>query len=367
MKPSEYFSSIRSAAATIFEGMAVTFSHLFREPITIQYPDRLDRPLTEMLPMRYRGLLEVQMDICTGCKRCEKYCPIDCIAIDLEKRDTGGPKKETVMTRFDIDMGKCMYCGLCVEACVAESTGAIRHTREFEAAASTLDGLLFRFIPAGGWDPLYKPPKDDSYIPVGEYGPHAREARERALRDNHSALDKLREAWFKEKAAGKGKKKKAAAGAAKTAAGPDPAKVAEIKVKVDAVKPKAALPDYTAVPGVDAPPEIEKFALLLETLTAQTDCGACHYPTCIDYSRAMASGKDPDPSKCEPGGAEATSDLDVAVALYFGRTLFTVAGGTVSLTGEAASGVTPPAAPPSDGAAPPPAAPPSDGAPPPPG
>ncbi|MBI2893493.1 MAG: 4Fe-4S dicluster domain-containing protein [Deltaproteobacteria bacterium] len=322
MKPREYFASLRNAATTVFEGMAVTASHLFREPITIQYPDRMERPLPEMLPMRYRGLLEVQMDICTGCKRCEKSCPIDCIAIDLEKIDTGGPKKETVTTRFDIDMGKCMYCGLCVEACVAESTGAIRHTREFEAAASTLDGLLFRFIQPGQHFPLYKPPKDDSFIPVGEYGPHAREARERALRDNHAPLEKLREAWHIEHAkAAKEKKKAAAAGATKPAAGPDPAKVAEIKKQVEGVKPgsKAALPEYTAVPGVEAPPVIEKFARLLETLTAQTDCGSCQYPTCIDYSRALASGKDADPSKCEPGGAGATADLDVAVAVFHDR------------------------------------------------
>ena len=81
MKLADYFSSIQRTAKTTLEGMAVTFSHLFREPITIQYPDRMDRPVSEMLPERYRGLLEVQMDICTGCKRCERACPIECIAI----------------------------------------------------------------------------------------------------------------------------------------------------------------------------------------------------------------------------------------------------------------------------------------------
>ena len=193
----QYVKSISHAANTILEGMAVTFSHLFREPITVQYPDKLDRPMSELLPARYRGFLEVQMDICTGCKRCEKSCPIDCIAIDLVKDPVA---KKQAMGRFDIDMGKCMYCGLCVEACKHESTGAIRHTREFEGASASLDHLTFRFIPPGNLVPLYKAPKDLSEVPVGLYGPHAREARERAMRDNPAQLKELRAYWFAERA-----------------------------------------------------------------------------------------------------------------------------------------------------------------------
>ena len=51
-----------------------------------------------------------------------------------------------VMTRFDIDEAKCMYCGLCTEPC---PTGAIAFTREFEAATSDLESLVFKFIPEG--------------------------------------------------------------------------------------------------------------------------------------------------------------------------------------------------------------------------
>lgn len=295
MDLAQYIKSISTATNTILEGMAVTFSHLFREPTTIQYPDKTDRPVSEMLPPRYRGFLEVQMDICTGCKRCERSCPIECIAIDLVKDPA---TKKQAMSRFDIDMGKCMYCGLCVEACKFESTGAIRHTREFEGASPTLDHLTFRFIPEG-LVPLYKAPKDLSEVPLGEYGPHAREARERAMRDNPAVLEELRAIWRKENS---GKKKKSAGGGKKQA-----------KVQIDAGKATKIKGNVTATPKGD----VKKFALLLETLTAQTDCGACGYPTCIEYTTAMAGGADPDPSKCEPGGAEATADIGYAMDVYW--------------------------------------------------
>lgn len=288
MEFGEYIKSISNAANTILEGMAVTFSHLFREPITVQYPERLERPVSEMLPPRYRGFLEVQMDICTGCKRCERACPIECIAIDLEKNPE---TRKQEMTRFDIDMGKCMYCGLCVEACKFESTGAIRHTTEFEGSTTQFGTLTFRFIPEGT-EPLYKAPKDLSEVPLGAYGPCAREARERAMRDNPAMLLELREIWLKEN---KGKKKKGEVGIT-----PEKAKVIKTEVKEKA--PKGAT---------------EAFAILLENLTAQTDCGACGYPTCREYTDAMAEGKDYDPSKCEPGGAEATADLGYAMDVYW--------------------------------------------------
>ena len=75
-----YFRNIKDAALTIGDGLAVTFSHLVRKPFTIQYPDRLPDGVRvqDTLPFRYRGILEVDLEICTACLACERACPIVC-------------------------------------------------------------------------------------------------------------------------------------------------------------------------------------------------------------------------------------------------------------------------------------------------
>jgi formate hydrogenlyase subunit 6/NADH:ubiquinone oxidoreductase subunit I len=147
----EYLRGIGTAVATIFEGMAVTASHLIRKPYTVQYPDRMPVRVQDTLPFRYRGILEVDLEICTGCLACERACPIDCIVIACEK----DPKtKNITISQFDIDIAKCMFCGLCSEPC---PTGAIHHTTEFEGSDYSLESLIRRFVK----EPVvaYKPKK----------------------------------------------------------------------------------------------------------------------------------------------------------------------------------------------------------------
>ena len=155
---SEYVGNIKDAVTSIFEGMAVTASHFMRKPYTVQYPDRMPVRVQDTLPFRYRGILEVDLEICTACLACERACPIDCIVIEAEKDKAAGG---LVMTRFDIDMGKCMYCGLCSEPC---PTGSIHHTPEFEGADYSLESLMRRFVKAPTL--AYKPKKTGEDDPV---------------------------------------------------------------------------------------------------------------------------------------------------------------------------------------------------------
>jgi len=158
----EYLQNIKQTVSTIFEGMAVTASHFVRKPYTVQYPDRMPVRVQDTLPFRYRGILEVDLEICTGCLACERACPIDCIVISARK----DPKTRTMtLSQFDIDIAKCMYCGLCSEPC---PTGSIHHTTEFEGADYSLESLIRRFVkePVEAYKPKKGPETDPRILPI---------------------------------------------------------------------------------------------------------------------------------------------------------------------------------------------------------
>ncbi len=162
----EYFGHITEVVKTFWEGLSVTLSYMLRRPMTIQYPDRVEKRIADTLPARYRGLLEVDVSVCTGCMACERACPIAVIKISTDKDPTN--PKQRVVTQFDIDVSKCMFCGLCVEQC---PTGSIQHTKEFESTMKSIDSLVFRWVPDPEHPaPFYRPVKgqDPPRAPVGE-------------------------------------------------------------------------------------------------------------------------------------------------------------------------------------------------------
>jgi formate hydrogenlyase subunit 6/NADH:ubiquinone oxidoreductase subunit I len=141
----QYFQNIWDGILTILIGMKVTWRHLFTPAVTIQYPD-----VRLQLPDRARNRLYVNMDDCIGCDQCSMACPVDCITIETIKStpdvDLGltsvGTKKRLYVPRFDIDIAKCCYCGLCVPPCPTE---CIKMTDVYEFSEYDRDALIYNF------------------------------------------------------------------------------------------------------------------------------------------------------------------------------------------------------------------------------
>jgi len=105
---------------------------------TVKYPEE-HRPLASRLRTLHRlARREDGTPRCVACMMCETVCPALCIQIVAEEVED--PNIEKRPRSFAIDVGKCVFCGFCVEACPED---AIRmDTGILETASYSRQGMV---------------------------------------------------------------------------------------------------------------------------------------------------------------------------------------------------------------------------------
>ncbi|MFZ3047260.1 MAG: NADH-quinone oxidoreductase subunit NuoI [Desulfatirhabdiaceae bacterium] len=145
-------ADVWEALKALGQGFATTFRHLFRRPVTEQYPEE-----TRVLPARSRGRIILTRDPdgderCVACYLCSAVCPVSCISMQSAERADG----RRYATWFRINFSRCIYCGLCEEAC---PTSAIQLTPEFDHCKRDILSMVYEkadlLVGHGGKDPEY--------------------------------------------------------------------------------------------------------------------------------------------------------------------------------------------------------------------
>ena len=166
-KVNSYVKEAFGATKYLFDGITVTFDHLKRRPVTVQYP------YEKLIPSeRYRGRIHYEFDKCIACEVCVRVCPINLPVVDwVMNKET--KKKE--LRNYSIDFGACIFCGNCVEYC---PTNCLSMTEEYELATFDRHNLNYDNVALGRLptnvtsDPTVKSLKELTYLPKGVMDPH---------------------------------------------------------------------------------------------------------------------------------------------------------------------------------------------------
>ncbi len=134
---SAYFSRLWTGLRSLLIGMGITFRHMLRKPVTLEYPR--EKP---ELSGAYRSAIklirfdETNSHDCVACLQCEKICPSFCIKIEGGKVE--GIKKKRA-EKFTMDFALCSLCGLCLDVC---PTTTLEYSRSYDTAGYQRDGFV---------------------------------------------------------------------------------------------------------------------------------------------------------------------------------------------------------------------------------
>ncbi len=119
----------------LIKGLLITLKHLFKKPVTLQYPEEKVAPFP-----RFRGLHALNVSHnrskCVACYLCPTVCPAKCITVEAAEDD----KHDKYASKYEIDLLRCIFCGYCVEACPVD---ALKMTSAYELASYKRDEFVF--------------------------------------------------------------------------------------------------------------------------------------------------------------------------------------------------------------------------------
>jgi NADH-quinone oxidoreductase subunit I len=124
------------------KGFGVTFKHIFKKPITQEYPE-YKRPVYPRFRGRHRlNRFQNGLEKCVGCSLCAAACPADCIRVVAEEntpenRVSAGERYARI---YEINMSRCIFCGYCELACPFD---AITLGNEYEISEYSRDDLIY--------------------------------------------------------------------------------------------------------------------------------------------------------------------------------------------------------------------------------
>lgn len=130
-KKDSYFGGAIEGIKSLLTGMDITMGEYVTPKVTEQYPENRK---TQHIAERHRGTLIMPHDesgknLCTACTMCEKVCPNGTIKIASTMVTTADGKKKKLLLDYQYDLGDCMFCQLCVNAC---NFDAITFAKDFE-------------------------------------------------------------------------------------------------------------------------------------------------------------------------------------------------------------------------------------------
>lgn len=135
-----YFSNFFKALGSLLTGMKTTLKIFFRKKTTELYPEKRDKLYVSP---EFRGTLQMvytdNHHHCVACGICQMNCPNGTIHVESQMVTDAEGKKTKELVSYVYDLGKCIFCELCVRSCPHH---AIEFCNRYENAVFTRGKLV---------------------------------------------------------------------------------------------------------------------------------------------------------------------------------------------------------------------------------